>query len=145
MQCDDVVLPAFQVQQQSTVSLMDAGHQSHPRQAEPVDPADAAAEKNQFQSGAGAFQGIQLVVVVFVVDHGDAAEQTEKNGDRKHGPVKAKNSGGPGGVVVLANLCGAASGALQVERGVGLVKDPAMARQRINPNAKPISLKALEK
>ena len=110
---------------------------AHPWQTESVDPADAAAEKKQFQSGAGAFEGIQLVVVVFVVDHGDAAEQTEKYGDWKHGPVKAKNSGDLGGGVVVANLCGAASGALQVKWGVGLIKDPAMARQRINPNAKP--------
>lgn len=144
MQRYDVSLPSLQVQQQCAVSLMNTGHQAHPWQTESVDPADAAAEQKQFEFGAGALKGVELVVVVLVINDGDTAEQTEENGERKDRPVKAKNGRSPAGGRGESDFRGAAAGALQVEGCVGLVKDPAMARQRKHPNAKPIALKALE-
>jgi len=132
----NVGLPVLQVDLESTVMHVNAGHHGDPRQTNPMNPADDAVEQRVFESGAVTLKCIQLEMVVFVVQHGDATNQPQQHGNRENGPMEAhdrcqrcpRNR---------AKVCRHAADAIGSHGLFGFIENPSPARNSQNTHCNP--------
>lgn len=91
MQFHDGTVPSQQVLLQRLLMLMNAGHQVCAGNEQAVDQSDQQADQTYFDWRSNAFQRVEFVEVMFVVDHPGLVSQPGKDGEWQNGPVKAED------------------------------------------------------
>lgn len=81
----------LQVSLKFTTALVNAGDESHPREKQTMDQANTIPQKVAFEAGTGSFEGIEFIVIVFVVNHRYSQQDSEAYSERQDNPVEAKH------------------------------------------------------
>ncbi len=142
MHFDHSRLPPLKMLFQDLLIQMNARDDRDPRQADSMDHPNDQAVSNATPAAAGSFESVQLVMIMFIVQHRNPTNQANQNGEWQDGPVKA-HDGRQRTTVNFPHIRGESAASSRDRWLFRLIQNPRSAGQCPDPHGIPGVLHSL--